>query len=101
MARQSKLEAQFLFENGDTKTIGVTPFLPTSEAVTGFKARIMESQEQLAGDITEFVASDGSKVSKVKAATITTTDATVIYAKTEAARIAALKIGGEDDENNA
>lgn len=101
MAQQSKLEAQFLFENGDTKTISVTPFKPTSEAVTSFKTRIMASQSQIAEDMTEFTTADGSPVKSVKAATITTTDSTVIYAKTEADRIAALKIGGDDDENNA
>lgn len=99
MAMETKLEAQLLFTNGETKTISFSPFRNTSTAVTGFKARVMEVNDSDPGDILEKITLDEDRVQKIKDATITTTQSTVIYAKTESARIEALKAVGEGENN--
>lgn len=99
MAIETKLEAQLLFTNGETKTIAISPFKPTSTAVTGFKARIMEINADAPGDIFEKMSLDGEPVQNIKAATITATESTVIYAKTESARIEALNAVREGESN--
>lgn len=98
MATEVKLDAQLLFEGGETKNISLSPFRPTSSAVNGFKARVMEINDSEIEKTFSSITLDGQPVQKVKEATITSTTATVVYAKTETARVEALKaVTGEGE----
>lgn len=106
MAMYSELSATLRFDDGQTKTVSFSPYYPTDSAVSGFKTRAIAINNALENEsgvfdaiVIENADSAGSEatVSKISAATITTTDKTVIFAKTESARIAALEMAGEDN----
>ena len=104
MATYCELSATLKFEDGQTKSVSFSPYYTSDSAVQNFKTRAMAINDALENEnsfdaiVLEDTDSTGSEVgvSKISAATITVTDQTVIYAKTESARIAALKMVGEE-----
>ncbi len=104
MATYSELSATLKFTDGQTKTINFSPYYTTDSAVSGFKTRAIAINDDIDNGNTPLEAliidteESGIKnyVSKISAATITTTDKTVIFAKTESARIEALKMAGDE-----
>lgn len=101
MAIYSELSATLRFEDGQTKTVSFSPYNITDSAVSGFKSRTIAINNSISGAFPQInlEGDDGSPVhvSKISAATLTTTDKTVIYAKTESARTAALEMVGDNN----
>lgn len=106
MATYCELTATLKFEDGQTKNVSFSPYYATDGAVTGFKTRAMAINDALddGGDVFRVIAledadSAGSEVlvTKISAATITATEKTVIFAKTESARANALEMAGDNN----
>lgn len=89
------------FEDGTTRTLTFSPFATDAAAISGAKANIMALNstgiENLRG---KYISDNGYNFNGVKEATITTTQKTLIYAKTAALGAIALAADNEEGANN-
>lgn len=102
----AKKSATFTFENGSTRKVTVGNFDPeqmTSSEVNNFRDKVKAFNDSDVAKVSAFYFSnpddDGNvhAVTGISAADIVTTEKTVIYAKTESARLAAIRGNSNED----
>lgn len=90
------LKATFGFSDFTTRDIKITPYNPSSVAVTNFKNNIIEFNSTGLNDIKGIFLSDtGAECTGITTAEIITENRTIIFAKNQAALLNALR--GDDD----
>jgi len=103
----AKKSATFTFEGGLTRKVTFGNFDPTKtdvQAVAAFKEKIAAFNDSDVSKVSAYYFSNPDDngnihpVTGISAADITTTEKTVIYAKTESARLAALNSGDSNGE---
>lgn len=82
----SALKATFTFDNYATRSVTMSPFAPTSAAVTGFKANVIDFNTNGVSSVSDTFLYDAGAtlghVTGIKDAEVTTTEQTLIYSKT-------------------
>lgn len=97
----ANLSATFEFGDGTARTVTFSPFNPTSQAVTGFKVRVKQfnsGASQYANFRTSFLSDEGVSCTKIREATILTTEKTVLFAKSAEYAARALESGDENGD---
>lgn len=99
MAMYSELKAVFEFDDKSTLSYTMSPYSPLSSAVSGFKSRVMSANENKDFDTDAFTSGKNSFCTGIKEAEIYTVERTVLFAKSSAARLNALRGDFNDDKN--
>lgn len=99
MAYTASISLKNGFTDGSTRTFSLSPFAVNADAIQDAKANIMQLNatgiDSLRG---KYISDEGADFNGVKEATITTTQKTLVYAKTAYLGVLALSKGDNNDE---
>ncbi len=86
------------FEDGTTRTLTFSPFATDAAAISNAKTNIIALNSTGINNLRgKYVSDNGNNFTGVKEATITTTNKTLVYART--AYLGVLALNKEDDTN--
>lgn len=78
----SNLTTEFSFDDDTQRLVTVGPFNPNSQAVSYFRAKVQQFNDNIPSDFQQnFLSNDGASCTGITAATVTTYEKTVLFAK--------------------
>ena len=93
------LSAEFSYADDSTRTVTIEPFLNNSSSVTNFKSKVKTFNSAVPQNFAStFLSNEGASCTGIVSASITTTEKTVIFAKSAEYASKAMESG--DDNGN-